>query len=381
MNLDIIFALIFYGVLFLLFLRFRKRFDVQGKILVLYRTKLGLRLMDRVSKISPRLLRVIGIIGIVVGFVGMVGIFYILLKGAYSLIFVSGAEPVIAPVFPGVSIGGVFLGFWHWIIGLFVIAVIHEFSHGVVARLYNVKIKSSGFAFLGPILAAFVEPDEKTMKNKSKLEQLSIFAAGPFSNIVVGILVFLVVMLLINPIALGFYNLDGVEVVKVEDGMPFSLAGIKEGEIVKEINGEVIKDVEDFKDVMENVKANERISIKTDKGSYEVLTVDKKGKAHLGVFISSKLGELKEKSKKVFAFLWFRELLNWIFVFSIGVGLFNLLPLAIVDGGRMLNTGLGYFVKDKEKVHKIWVWFSWIVLVLIFINLLPFIFKLFGKVF
>ena len=381
MNLDIIFALIFYGVLVLLFVVFKKRFDVQGRILVLYRTKFGLRLMDRISKTSPRLLRVIGIIGVVIGFLGMVSIFYILLKGAYSLLFVSGAEPVIAPVFPGVNIGGVSLGFWHWILGLFVIAVIHEFSHGIVARLYDVKIKSSGFAFLGPILAAFVEPDEKAMKNKSKLGQLSIFAAGPFSNIIVGILVFLVVLLFINPIALGFYNLDGVEVVKVEDGMPFSLAGIKEGEIVKEINGNVINDVEDFKDVMENVKANEKINIKTDKGNYEILTVDEKGKAHLGVFISTKLGELKEKSKKVSAFLWFRELLNWIFVFSIGVGLFNLLPLAIVDGGRMLKTGLGYFVRDKEKVHRIWLWLSWIVLVLILINLSPFIFKLFGKVF
>ena len=55
-------------------------FDVQGRILVLYRTKFGLRLMDRISKTSPRLLRVIGIIGVVIGFLGMVSIFYILLK-------------------------------------------------------------------------------------------------------------------------------------------------------------------------------------------------------------------------------------------------------------------------------------------------------------
>jgi len=376
MNLDLIFALVFYGILFLLFLKFKSKFVVQGKIFVLYKTKFGLKLMGKISKISPRLLKVIGVIGVVVGFLGMINIFYILFKGAFDLVF-NGGSPVISPVFPGMSLGGVNLGFWHWIIGLFIIAVIHEFSHGIVARLYGVKIKSSGFAFLGPILAAFVEPDEKKMKNVSRLGQLSVFAAGPFSNIVSGILVFIVLLLFVNPFVLGFYNLEGVEIVKVEEGLPFALSGIVEGEVVNEINGILIETVEDFKGVMKDVKGGSRVNVKTDKGEYNVLTVEKEGKAHLGVFIQGKFGELKEKSFKISLMLWLRDLLNWVFVFSLGVGLFNLLPLAIVDGGRMINTFLGYFIKE-EKAHKIWLWLSWIVLVLIFINLLPFLLKLFS---
>ena len=375
-NLDLIFALVFYGVLFVLFLRYRGKFVVQGKIFVLYKTKFGLKLMDKISKIWPKLLKVIGVIGVVVGFLGMINIFYILAKGAFDLVF-NGGAPVVAPVFPGMSIGGVNLGFWHWIVGLFIIAVIHEFSHGIVARLYGVKIKSSGFAFLGPLLAAFVEPDEKQMKKVSKLGQLSVFAAGPFSNIVSGILVFIVLMLFVNPFALGFYNMEGVEVVRVEDGLPFDIAGIEDGEVVEMINGVEVVDVIKFRDVMMEVEGGSNVLIKTDKGEYNVLTVEKEEKAHLGVFIQNKLGELKEKNWKISLFLWFRDLLNWVFVFSLGVGLFNLLPLAIVDGGRMINTFLSYFLK-KEKVHKIWLWLTWFVLVLLFINLLPFFLKLVG---
>src|SRR3989338_644264 len=82
--------------------------------------------------------------------------------------------------------------FLHWIISLFIIAIIHEFSHGVIARVYNIKIKSSGFAFLGPIPAAFVEPDEKKMEKSSAKAQLSILAAGSFSNILLALLVILI---------------------------------------------------------------------------------------------------------------------------------------------------------------------------------------------
>ena len=44
---------------------------------------------------------------------------------------------------------------------LAIVAIPHEFAHGIFARLNNLRVKSSGFALFGPILAAFVEPDEK----------------------------------------------------------------------------------------------------------------------------------------------------------------------------------------------------------------------------
>ncbi|MAG02395.1 hypothetical protein CMI42_03590, partial [Candidatus Pacearchaeota archaeon] len=79
----------------------------------------------------------------------------------------------------------------YWIIAIAVIAIFHEFAHGIIARLYNVKILTTGFGFLGPFLAAFVEPDEKQMEEKPKYQQLAILSAGVFTNLVLAILFFL----------------------------------------------------------------------------------------------------------------------------------------------------------------------------------------------
>src|SRR3989344_8635488 len=114
-------------------------------------------------------------------------------------------------VLPGVKIPGLpYLGFWHWIITIFILALVHEFCHGILARLYNLKIKSSGLAILGVLLpivpAAFVEPDEKKLFKKKKKEQLSVLAAGPFSNLVLAGIIFLISLFLFMPLFSLMYN-------------------------------------------------------------------------------------------------------------------------------------------------------------------------------
>ncbi|MBU2634255.1 MAG: hypothetical protein KJ674_03335, partial [Nanoarchaeota archaeon] len=71
MNYDLIFAVIFYGLIYIYYLKHKDKFEVQSKIFALYKTKLGLKLMEKISKISPKFLRFIGNIGILVGFMGM----------------------------------------------------------------------------------------------------------------------------------------------------------------------------------------------------------------------------------------------------------------------------------------------------------------------
>ncbi|MCH7649447.1 MAG: site-2 protease family protein [Thaumarchaeota archaeon] len=75
-----------------------------------------------------------------------------------------------------------------------IIAITHEFAHGIFAAHNNVKTKSTGFGFfpffLPIFLAAFVELDEKTMAKKSKFSQLAILSAGTFANVLTAILFF-----------------------------------------------------------------------------------------------------------------------------------------------------------------------------------------------
>jgi len=93
--------------------------------------------------------------------------------------------------------------FTYWIVIIAVIAITHEMAHGILMRLYNVKIKSTGFAFFPwffPVFpAAFVEQDEKSMNKSTKFHQLAILSAGTFANVVTAAL-FLVILF-------GFFSL------------------------------------------------------------------------------------------------------------------------------------------------------------------------------
>jgi len=85
--------------------------------------------------------------------------------------------------------------FVYWLIIILIVAVTHEFSHGIFARLYKLKIKATGFGFLGPFLAAFVEPDEKQLQKSKPKKQLAILSSGTFSNFIFAIIFLLVIQL------------------------------------------------------------------------------------------------------------------------------------------------------------------------------------------
>ncbi len=107
--------------------------------------------------------------------------------------------------------------------------VVHEFSHGVVARAHDINVKSSGLAFFGPILGAFVEPDDKELKSKPYKSQLSLFAAGPFSNIILwGVF---------SLIFLSLYPSNGIAVaVMKNDTMPAFLTDMPQNVTINAIN-------------------------------------------------------------------------------------------------------------------------------------------------
>ena len=386
MNIDLILAIVFYGLLLLFYLKNKDKFEIQAKVLALYKTKLGLKLMDKFAKKFPTLLKYIGYIGVLFGFVRMVFILYYLISGTYRLLTIPNSIPVLAPVLPGVKIAGLpTLSFWYWIISILVIAVVHEFSHGVFSRLYGVKIKSSGFAFLGPLLAAFVEPDEKNLAKKSKLAQLSILAAGSFANILTACFVLLITILILNPAVSSIVEQKGIQVLALEENYPAYNAGLKEGDTVLFVNNFPVSTTEDFKNVLANLKPDDKVIIQTNNTIKNLIATknpNNVSKGYLGISIAPldlkvKDGIIKKYGNFIpLTILWIAKLFFWLFAINLGVALFNLLPLAIVDGGRMFTTGLSYFVKSKRKIYIIFRAITFLCLFLIFVNLLPYIIKL-----
>ena len=377
MNWDLIFLLIFFLLIYLFYRKNKSKFEVQGKIFFLYRTKWGLRLMNRISRHFTRFQKFIAHTGIYIGFIGMIMIFYLIVHGTVKLIMTPQSQPALAPVLPGIEVapGLPVLSFMHWIIVIFIVALIHEFSHGIVARLHGVKLKSSGFAFLGPIPAAFVEPDERQVAKKSRKAQLSILAAGPFSNIITAFIFLLIIIFIFVPVQGTMAQPSGLYVVSTEPNYPANLSGLPGESTIVGINGNSLLSSNYFVEFLS--VNNETFIINTDKGNFTITPTLLDGRYVIGIN-TIQLTEYDKNISKVWTsiFIWLFELFNWLWIISLGIGLFNLLPLGPVDGGRMLLVGLTYIIKDERKVKNVWKYVSFFIVSLIVINLLPYLIKL-----
>jgi membrane-associated protease RseP (regulator of RpoE activity) len=194
---DIIFLVLFTLFVFI-FLYTRKHNLQRQGILYLYRTKWGLKLIDWTAKKFAPILRPSQYVILASGYALMVIMVWHLIKFSYFYLTSPIAAkalkiPVLMPLIP--YLPELFkidflppFYFTYWIIIIAIIAIPHEFAHGIYARLANLKVVATGFGFLGPFLAAFVEPDEKQMAKAKKFPQLSILAAGTFANVLTTIL-------------------------------------------------------------------------------------------------------------------------------------------------------------------------------------------------
>ena len=195
---------------------------------VLYRTRWGLDAMDRFAHRFSRFFRFTVPLIIASGVLGMIGISILLVWMLYDNITADHAIPAVMLVLPVESAITFYVPALYWIVTLVLIASVHEMAHGIIARLYDIKVKSSGFAFfsiLVPIIpAAFVEPDEKDMAKRPAYQQLAVFAAGPFSNFVFGALCILL-LIAVAPFALNVADDSAGVRVDLLDGNVLAPAG------------------------------------------------------------------------------------------------------------------------------------------------------------
>ena len=216
MNLMIL-DLVLLGLFFVFVVGFlyvkRKNLKKEG-LLFLYKTKWGIKLINQIGKKYPKTLKVIGYISIITGYILMVLMIYFFIQIVWIYLF--NAEivravklPPVAPLIP--YLPQIFkldflppFYFIHWIVILAIVAISHEFFHGIFAALYKIKIKRTGFGFfpffLPVFLAAFVELDEKVMKKKSSFKQRVVLSAGTFANILTAILGLILIF--------GFFSLS-----------------------------------------------------------------------------------------------------------------------------------------------------------------------------
>lgn len=357
----------------------REKIEVEG-LVVLYKTKRFIEIIDRIAKKSPRVWKIIGIISIIICFYFMFfGVFYLIenaVRVAKDEIKESGIKLVLPAPVKNAEIGyaHIFLPFWIWILTIFFILFPHEFAHGIMARVEKIRLKSVGLLLFLIFPGAFVEPDEKQLKRKKLIAKLRVFSAGSFANIVVSFLVFLLAS------HLWFFLVDGVYVKKVVENSPAELAGIKEGMIIKSINGkELFFDFgfysnfvlakQNPEDVAARIylvgiltnwsfsnytfKPGDSIVIETDKGNFTV-TLGEHPQIEKAPFIGIVVGTKCNGFEFLFKFLAILSLL------SFAVAVVNILPLYPLDGGHMIKAILEEKLSEEQaiKITKIISFFT-----------------------
>ena len=344
--------------------------------------------MEKVSQKYREWIILLGYIGVGAGYVGLVFISYILIKNLYDLITSPAATSGVSLVLPGINVPGLgVLPFWYWLISIFLIAVVHEFSHGIVARAHKIPVKNTGIVFFGPIIGAFVEPDEKKMLKEKDITQYSVLAAGSFSNILLAIIALLALTFVFQPIQTSMTSPAGFTFdAYYGENYPFAQAGIEPGTKIISLNDKPITTFQEFSEELAFSRPGETIIIGTPEKKYPLSLAanpDNPTKPFLGIGQIRNEILVKEKYQVgtwngfYLVVGWLVGFLRWLFLLSFGIGLFNLLPLPLVDGGRMAQTFL-HKLKGPEAGEKRYRLIGFFFLLVLILNL---IYPLIGKLF
>jgi len=283
-------------------------------------------------------------------------IFYQLGKNLFNLFLRSEQAVSVQPIVP---LPGLFVSletFPYLVLALSVVVATHELSHGIASVVDNIPLKSTG-AFFGHILmGGFVEPDEKELNEAKNASKLRVFAAGSFTNIVLGVIC---VFLLFNFAATiaPFYNIipSGLEIGSVPEDLPASSSGLQPGDVVTSINGTAITGIADLRQYMAKVVPGERIVIGTLRGSFTVITGADPGNSTRAVIgIGGLVDRIVYEPKSSFLSRDLPQILLraefWLSIVLISVALINMLPMYPFDGDKFFETALNIFGIKRTKV-------------------------------
>ena len=134
-------------------------------------------IFDKLSR-WKRLLIAYGNLGVILTVISSVVVTLLFVFTAFMSLFID-TEPI-APqnllLIPGIN-DYVPSTFAVWFALIFAM-VIHEFGHGFLSRVENIKVKSAGVLALVIPIGAFVEPDEEDIAKSSLGTKLRMYAAG-----------------------------------------------------------------------------------------------------------------------------------------------------------------------------------------------------------
>ncbi len=369
----------------------RLRFEVKLPLILIH-TPFGLQLFDKIartkagrlySKFNVYLMPVITVLAL------------ILISGSLMVFFANAAVregvrdigPQANLLIPGLN---PYLPITYGWVALIITIIIHEAGHGIVARVHNVKVDSTGLLlFVGIPVGAFVNIQKEELERASLKQKSAILTAGPINNMIIaGVSLFALFLVIstLTPISTGP---DGIAVLRVEEGSIAESIGLTEGSVVHNIAGQDIRSIEELSQILQSnlgntieifwVKDGETVS-----RTATLPTLVEEGKGILGIYASNSAdpdvvlqryrnafmqnplaillpptlqqnvvpySDLMASSytSNVFGQYYYvvANMLFWLWFVNFNVGLFNALPIVPLDGGQLYKAFIDKKVKSQ----------------------------------
>jgi membrane-associated protease RseP (regulator of RpoE activity) len=302
-------------------------------------------------------------IGIGVGCVEIVLAIYFLILNLYRFLFIPQEAAALVPLLPGITVS--LEWFPYILIAIAPAVTIHEFSHGVIAFLEKIPVKSSGIVIAPITFGGFVEPDETIFEKASLISKLRLISVGSLSNLIVGLLAIVLTFVLFTPAS-------GILIMNVQTEGPAYNAGIRPWDIIYKVNEIDMSNVSEFMSFMSTIGPDTFLVIETSNGNRNIVTtssVENVSRGIIGVrdltdYYAMRLGEIHTQfSYQV------HMVLNWISLIMVNLAIFNMVPLFPLDGENfiysLLKTKMTKRLKETRLIINV-IFLTFIVLNFLF---------------
>lgn len=341
------------------------RKNVERHFILFYRrTDRGIELIDRIAKKAPRFWNAYGWAGVVTGILSIIISFALIAHVMVRMLTTGSTAEGPSLVLPGLvsenqfQAGVSFVPVEYWVIGIGILMVVHEMSHGIVARVEDFEINSVGWIVLGILPGAFVEPKGEKMLPGDDTEgigessggiweqgnwksRIKVLSAGSFANYVTA-----VVFILLAAGASSAVAMPGDVVYSAQEGLPAAEAGMNNGSLY-EINGETINTPEDVSRM--NIQVGQEVTVWTSEGNFTMTAIEQEGRegGYIGIQVGQGSVIKEEYSEYQTGLQWLISGLFTIGLLNLMIGLFNMLPIKPLDGGLIVDTLLDRFAPER----------------------------------
>jgi membrane-associated protease RseP (regulator of RpoE activity) len=346
-------------------------FELKAYSLV-YKNKSVNEVLIKVLGRTRRGIKVFADVSVIAGFIMMGFAFYFLLNNVLNYFVAQSDFSELTVLIPGVTLTSA-PAITFFLLSIPIVLVMHEGAHGIVAALEKIKIKTGGFAIFIALFAGFVEPDEEEFNKAKKISKLRVIGAGATSNVLFAIV--LGAIMLTNPIfgmvlesipLFGeviintFYELSqGVLILSIIENSGAEQAGLLANDVITTINDIQIHGPADFPALNPGEIASVSILRDGQTLEFELEVMASPDDPERGL-----IGIMRDNSipyKPVMNFIdWTNVDFNismfllWLWMISFFIGIINMLPLPILDGGKFLHIIIDKRLPEKSVNGIMW---------------------------